>query len=152
MKKSSSYRVVLLLILILLLVGCKKYEMDSNRFAKQGSWEFSELLIDDNNVSALPRWHVEKPVKAGEFATGIWMHHNGSSAQFLWRFENYSRSFEFELVKEEGDDSVSKACLQCANLAGKYTILSNKKKLYEFQSIQTNGYGELPVFIQLKPY
>lgn len=133
------------------LVGCSKPQQNSNNFGKQTNWNVTILDINSNSTSSLPSWTVEESTDVHAFTPGVWKHEDGSSAHFKWRFNYYLGSFSFSIDQNVEQDDNSKAFMQCDNLSGEYSIITDKKKLFEFESISTNGYGAQQVFIQLQP-
>ncbi|MEX1001671.1 MAG: hypothetical protein WDZ35_06110 [Crocinitomicaceae bacterium] len=152
MDKRRTYQLSLWLVISLVAVACRKSEVNTNRLSKQGEWQVTELTVGTNVHSALPRWDIGEAPDDKEFATAIWKHSTGSTAPFLWRFNYYEGTFSFLIDPHEASDETSKAYIQCDNLSGEYNILTDKRKLFEFESIETKGYGTVTVFIRLEPY
>ena len=66
-------------------------------------------------------------------------------------FTDDEGTFKFNLTEFPDAEDMNKAHIQCDNLSGEYMILTDKSKLYEFESITTKGYDDIPVFIRLEP-
>ena len=131
--------------------SCTKSKMDTRRFMKHGRWMVTELNIGSNTSSSKPFWDIEKSNDNREFTAGTWIHNDGSSAKFKWRFNYFEGGFSFYADDEVGQEESSKAFMQCESLSGDYTIIEDKSKLFQFQSITTSGYLETTVFIQIEP-
>lgn len=140
-----------ILLVVFTALGCSKPKMNSRIFGKQGDWKVTLLDINGNSTSTLPSWKVEESKDVHVFTKGVWKHEDGSTAQFKWRFNYYLGSFSFAINDTVPQEDNSKAFIQCSNLSGEYSIITDKRKLFEFESISTNGYGNQAVFIQLEP-
>ena len=151
MEKRRAYRVVCWVLFTVLISSCQKNEVDTNRFVKQGRWQMTILQIGTNGNSMLPKWEIDPSDDPLQYGTGTWIHKDGSRAQFKWIFEHYDYTFTFYPVNSAEQDASCKAYLQCSNLAGTYDIITDKNKLFEFESYETDGYPGISVFIQLKP-
>jgi len=128
-----------------------KSEVNANRLMKKGRWMVTQLDIGTNEVSILPKWDIGDQADPKAFAPATWIHYDGSEAAFKWRFDYYEGTFTFLLDQSVTQDDSQKAYIQCNNLSGSYEILTDKKNLFEFQSLETNGYQGVNVFIQLQP-
>ncbi len=137
--------------LMFFIASCTKSKVDTRRFMKQGRWMVTELNIGSNSSSSHPIWEIEKSEDSQEFTAGTWLHNDGSSAKFKWRFNYFEGGFSFFVNENVNQEEDTKAFMQCKNLSGDYVILEDKPKLFQFQSISTHGYLEKPVFIQLEP-
>lgn len=131
--------------------SCTKSKVDTRRFMKQGRWMVTELNIGSNTSSSKPSWQIDKSNDSQEFTGGTWIHDDGSTAEFKWRFNYFEGGFSFYAVEDADQGEPNKALIQCDNLAGDYQVIEDKSKLFQFQSIQTNGYLESSVFIQIEP-
>lgn len=140
-----------ILFITLTALGCSKPKTNSRIFGQQSGWKVTLLDLNGNSSSTLPLWDVEESTDVHEFTKGVWRHENGSSAEFKWRFNYYDGTFSFTINNTIPQEDNVKAFIQCNNLAGEYSIITSKRKLYEFESIKTNGYGNQPVFIRLEP-
>lgn len=151
MEKKKIYRLVLVLALGVLLIACTKSEVRSKKLIKQGRWMMTQLEIGSNNVINLPHWDLESVEDTKQFAPGTWFHYDGSEAAFNWRFDYYEGTFSFKIDQSVEQDHMSKAYIQCENLSGAYTIITDKSNLFEFESTETYGYASVRVFIQIQP-
>ena len=138
-------------LIFLVLASCAKSKVNTNHLGKQGKWSVNVLDLGLNSNSPLPRLKFEESIDPEIYTAGVWKHEDHSEATFKWRFNYFSGSFTLMIDETAAQDVESKAFLQCSNLSGEYFILTEKKKLFEFEAISTKGYGEIPVFIQLIP-
>ncbi|MBD3636394.1 MAG: hypothetical protein HUJ25_03555 [Crocinitomicaceae bacterium] len=151
MKTRKIYRFLLATLFFGFITACTKTEMRTNKLVKQGRWMVTELEIGTNSISVLPKWNLPTEPLDNQYATGMWTHADGSQVDFKWKFDQYDGTFTFIVDPALSPDSSEKAYVQCNNLAGTYTVLTDKKKLFEFESNSTNGYGTLPVYIKIEP-
>jgi hypothetical protein len=49
---------------------------------------------------------------------------------------------------EDPDNKISTAYKQCQNLSGKYSVITSKNKLFEFESHKTIGYVGPRIYIR----
>ncbi|OIQ35933.1 MAG: hypothetical protein BM555_03740 [Crocinitomix sp. MedPE-SWsnd] len=139
------------LLLVLLSTSCTKSEVNTKNLGKQGRWMVTVLNIGSNTNVQLPTF-VFQPSEDPEVLTdGTWIHNDNSQAALRWRFNYYAGTFSILINENVEQDETSKAFVQCNNLSGEYNIITEKKKLFEFESMTTNGYGSIPVFIQIQP-
>jgi hypothetical protein len=151
MEKKRTYPRLLALLMMGFLFACTKSEVRTHKILKHGDWQVTELLIGTQSMATIPKWHLDEPSEDGAFSTGTWTHYNGTKAQFKWRFDPYVGTFSFSIDKSITQDKQLKAYIQCNNLAGEYTVLKDKSKMFEFESLVTNGYPETSVFIRIEP-
>ncbi|MEX1003668.1 MAG: hypothetical protein WDZ35_16230 [Crocinitomicaceae bacterium] len=151
MKTQKTYSFLLALLFFGFITACTKSEIRTNKLVKQGQWVVAELKIGTNNITSLPRWNLPTAPLDNEFATGIWAHSNGSQVDFNWQFDNSTGTFTFMPDPAVSTDNSDRAYVQCNNLAGTYTVLTEKKDLFEFESSEAKGYTGLVVYIRLEP-
>ena len=151
MEKRRAYQVILFAGIIVMSVACRKHEVNTNRLSKVSDWKVTTLEIGGDPKTALPRWDIAPNAVEDQYNPGTWKHSDGSTAPFQWQFMYYEGTFRFNLTEFPAAENMSKAHIQCDNLSGEYMIITDKSKLYEFESITTNGYSEMPVFIRLEP-
>jgi len=133
------------------LLGCKKSEVDTRRFMKQGRWGVTQLEIGSTTYSMFPKWEVEKSEDSQTLTPGTWIHDDGTQADFSWRFNYFSGTFSLVIAKNVEQNVEEKAYQQCNNLSGDYEVITDKKNLFEFQSTETVGYPGVRVFIAIEP-
>lgn len=151
MKTWWRYRVVLLILLFGLLIACSKSEVRAKKLTGQDRWIFTELRIGNSTISQFPKWKLPNEPLDKEFVQGVWTHYDGSSCSFLWRFDYYEGSFSFMPDPAVIQDPNDKAYIQCDNLSGSYIVLTEKKKLFEFETLEASGYPGVNIFIQIQP-
>lgn len=151
MAKKRIYRLLMVLALGVLLIACTKSEVRSKKLIKQGRWMLTQMDLGTNQVINLPHWDLESVDDPKEYAPGTWSHYDGSAAAFNWRFDYYEGTFSFKTDESVEQDEMSKAFIQCKNLSGAYAVITEKKKLFEFESTETFGYSGVKVFIQIQP-
>jgi hypothetical protein len=151
MANKNTYRFVLAFLLMILFIGCTKSDVRSKKLIKKGRWIVTQLDIGTNEVTLIPKWYFPTSPEDKQFATATWTHFNSSTAEFRWRFDYYEGTFTFMIDQSVSQDESTKAYIQCDNLSGSYTILTDKSKLFEFESTETMGYPGVSVFIQIQP-
>lgn len=151
MERKHTYRLFTALVIGLLIGACTKSEVRTKRFIKQGRWQMTQLTIGSDDISMLPKWNITNTPEDKEFVPATWTHADGSECIFKWRFDYYQGSFSFQIDESVEQDDAAKAYVQCENLSGTYEILTDKRKLFEYQSTETNGYPGLTVFIRIEP-
>jgi len=140
-----------LLFMFFILSGCKKSEVDTRRFMKQGRWGVTQLEIGTTSYSMFPKWEIEHSNDSQELTPGTWIHDDGTQASFHWRFNYFSGTFSIAIDKNVEQSIEQKAYQQCKNLSGDYEVITDKKNLFEFQSTETCGYPGMRVFIAIEP-
>lgn len=151
MEKKRTYPLLLALLMIGFLFACTKSEVRTNKILKHGDWQVTEMLIGTQNITTVPKWRLDEPTEDGAFSTGTWTHYNGTTANFKWRFDPYVGSFTFSVDNTIPQDKQVKAYIQCNNLAGEYSVLKDKSKMFEFESVSTYGYSGTNLFIRIEP-
>ena len=151
MEKKRIYQLVLVFLLLGTVIGCSKTQVRTNKLVKQGRWVFTELEIGNTIVTQYPKWNLPVAPEDKEFVQGTWTHANGSACKFKWRFDYYEGTFSFLIDPAVTQDESSKAYTQCNNLSGSYAVITEKNKLFEFESDNTLGYPGVTVFIQIQP-
>ena len=145
------YTALCLLFLFFSLSACKKSEVDTRRFMKQGRWGVTQLEIGSTSFSMFPKWEIEHSEDATLLTPGTWIHDDGTQAKFCWRFNYFSGTFTMALDKNVVQSIEEKAYQQCKNLSGDYEVITDKRNLFEFQSTETVGYPGVRVFIAIEP-
>ncbi len=149
MERSKTYFRMSFLVLILMLGSCTKVEKTTRKFIKEGRWCFTELTTNGDVINNLAKWDLYDCGDDVDFCSGLWTHANGSTAEFNWKFSTYSGDLEFFLTPGQKFDS-NKATLQCSNLSGTYSVISESSNLYEFESYETNGFAGTHVYIKME--
>ncbi|MCB9224826.1 MAG: hypothetical protein R2780_14410 [Crocinitomicaceae bacterium] len=150
MEKKRTYQWVCM-VLFSLLISCQKHEVNTNKFGKQSRWQVTTIQIGSNGNSVLPKWEVSPSENAEEYGSAVWVHMDGSRSTFKWIFKHYQNAFVFFPDNSVEQDVGCKAYLQCSNLSGEYKIITDKSKMFEFESLETSGYPGISVFIQIQP-
>lgn len=142
---------LLFLGLLIITSSCNKVEKTVPRhFAEKPNWSFTELTIGYDKIESHPNWEIQYQPDQNGYMDGTWFHASGSKSYFNWKFStNYSK-FEFKVKPLQYNEKESPAYYQCYNLSGTYTVITNKKGLFEFESNQTNGYIGPRIYIKIE--
>ena len=139
------------LSLILLSTACVKSEVNTKNLGKHGRWTVTILNLGTNSNVPLPTFIFEESVDPEALTPGTWIHNDNTQAAFRWRFNYFAGTFSLLINPNIEQDEMTKAFVQCNNLSGEYNIITDKRNFFEFESVNTNGYGSIPVFIQMQP-
>jgi hypothetical protein len=150
MGRRKLHIVTLVIVFFVVFSSCTKSAVDTRRLGGQ-KWMVTQLDLGTNSNSSLPTWALEKSIDDDAFTKGTWIHSDNSEAIFKWRFNYFEGTCSLRINENIEQDLDSKAFQQCSNLSGDYMVITDKKKLFEFESLQTIGYPAIPVFIQLQP-
>ena len=150
MDRRRLHIVSIVIALIVVFSSCTKSAVDTRRLGGK-KWMVTQLDLGTNSNSLLPTWVLEESVDDDVFTKGTWIHDDDSQAIFKWRFNYFEGTFSLRINENIEQDQDTKAFQQCSNLSGDYMIITDKKKLFEFESVETDGYAAIPVFIQLQP-
>lgn len=127
------------------LNSCEKVEkIGPNSFTSKSTWQVSEISIDGDLITTLPRWEINTSTSS------VWCHEGGTCAKFYWVFSQNNHYFEFYLDDNDPDNKINSAYQQCHNLAGKYSVMTSKNSMFEFETNQTNGYVGPRVYIRIE--
>ena len=127
------------------LSSCEKVEkIGPNDFTSKTNWQVTEISIDGDLMTTLPLWEINTTTSSA------WCHEGGTCAKFYWVFSQNNHYFEFYLDDNDPDNKINSAYKQCDNLAGKYSVLTAKKNMFEFETNQTNGYVGPRVYIKIE--
>lgn len=130
---------------IVLLNSCEKVEkIGPNNFTSKTNWSVTEISIGGDLLTTLPKWEISTSTSSE------WCHEGGTCAKFYWNFSQNNHYFEFNLDKNDPDNKVNAAYKQCDNLAGKYSVMTSKKSIFEFETNETNGYVGPRVYIKIE--
>ena len=151
MKIKRKYRLIIVVLLLGFIGACTKSVVRANKLTKQQRWVFTQLDIGSTKVTQFPKWDLPNEPIDKEFVQGTWTHHDGSSCKFLWRFDYYEGTFSFKVDANVSQDENAKAYLQCNNLSGSYKVITEKNKLFEFETYEAKSYQGVRVFIQIQP-
>jgi hypothetical protein len=146
-----NWKLIYGLFILFAVVSCRKSEVNTKNLGKQGRWNVTFMDIGTNSVASLPTLHFDESLDPEVFTKGSWTHDDNSSAGFKWRFNYFAGSFSILIDANIEQDPATKAFIQCTNLSGEYSIITEKSKLFEFESISSEGYGAIPVFIRIVP-
>ncbi|MEO9532914.1 MAG: hypothetical protein ABJG68_15285 [Crocinitomicaceae bacterium] len=150
MDRRRLHIVSIVIALIVVFSSCTKSAVDTRRLGGK-KWMVTQLDLGTNSNSLLPTWVLEESVDDDVFTKGTWIHDDDSQAIFKWRFNYFEGTFSLLINENIEQDQDTKAFQQCSNLSGDYMIITDKKKSFEFESVETDGYAAIPVFIQLQP-
>ena len=149
MDRRRLHIVTIVIALVVVFASCTKSAVDTRRLGGK-KWMVTQLDLGANSNSQLPTWILEESIDDDAFTKGTWIHQNDSQAIFKWRFNYFAGTFSIRINENVEQDENSKAFQQCTNLSGDYMIISDKRSLFEFESVETVGYATVPVFIQLQ--
>jgi hypothetical protein len=136
----------LILVLTIAISSCTKVEKQApNNFIKKDNWSVTKLTIGHDDINSLPTWNLETETDG----MAIWHHSGNSNATFFWSFSKNFNTFSF-YVDADPANKINQAYKQCQNLSGTYSVLTNKKGLFEFESYDTYGYKGPRVYIKIE--
>ena len=132
----------LILMAILLTASCNKDKRASRRFMKPGTWQVTELSVNNVNADTLPTWTVHNCDIYENLCTASW-NRNGVLSQFYWQFNDKAQEFKLSRVvpPSECENFYTEQVEQDTyHFSGEYQVIECKKKRKVFESTQTLGY------------
>jgi len=144
--------VILLFAALFVVFSCNKDKRASRRFMKPGTWQVTELSVNNINIDTLPTWSINHCDIYENLCTASW-NRNGVSSQFYWQFNDKAKTFKLSRVvpPHECENFYTEQVEQDTyHFTGEYKVEESTKKRKVFGSFSTNGHPDVYVRIVIE--